>query len=113
MKDILDVMRKSISQHYRGNKMIGTIAIKSVKEFFQLEKKWSKGNPARNCEDEDIVREQEVIEGYVRNGKLFIKTEDQALKIEIFKKKKELIALINNQLSNLWYKQTIDDIFLK
>ncbi|MDR0282039.1 MAG: hypothetical protein LBI53_01585 [Candidatus Peribacteria bacterium] len=90
MKDILDVMRKSISQHYRGNKMIGTIAIKSVKEFFQLEKN-----------TENIVREKEEMEGYVRNGKLFIKTEDQALKIEIFKKKKELIALINNQVSSL------------
>jgi len=90
MQPILDTLRKSLSQHYRGNKMIGTIAMKNVKEFFQLEKN-----------TEDVVREKEIIEGYVRNGKLFIKTEDQALKIEIFKKKKELMISINDQLSNL------------
>ena len=102
MRPILDAMRKSISQHYRGNKMIGTIAVKTVKEFFQLEKK-----------ADHVVREQEPIEGYVRNWKLFLKTNDQALKIEIFKKKKELLSLINTQLETLGYKQHIHEIFLK
>jgi hypothetical protein len=39
MQTILDAMRKSISQHYRGKKMIGTIALKCVRQFFQIEKK--------------------------------------------------------------------------
>ena len=102
MYNILDAMRKNISQHYRGNKMIGTIAVNSVRTFFQLEKK-----------AEHIVREHEIIEGYVKNGKLFLKTSDQALKIEIFKQKKELLTIINQQLEALNYKQKIDEIFLK
>jgi hypothetical protein len=102
MQNILDAMRKNISQHYRGNKMVGTIAMKSVKAFFQL------GKAAEN-----VVREKEVLEGYVRNGKLFLKTSDQALKIEIFKRKRELISLVNEQLEILGYKQRIDEIFLK
>jgi hypothetical protein len=95
-------MRKSISQHYRGNKMIGTIAMNCVKEFFQIEKK-----------ADNVIREKEPIEGYVRNGKLFLRTSNQGLKIEIFKKKKELITLINSQLSSLGYKQQIDEVFWK
>ena len=102
MQNILDTMRKSISQHYRGNKMIGTIAIQEVKEFFQLEKK-----------AEDVVREKEVVEGYVKNGKLFVKTSDQALKIEIFKRKKELLAKVNVKLEALGYREKMDEIFLK
>jgi len=82
--------------------MIGAIAVKSVREFFQLEKK-----------TEEVLREQELIEGYVRNGKLFLKTCDPALKIEIFKKRKELITIINEQLKTLGYKQHIDEIFSK
>jgi hypothetical protein len=51
MQSILDTMRKSISQHYRGNKMIGTIAMNCVKEFFQIAKK-----------DDTVIREKEPIE---------------------------------------------------
>jgi hypothetical protein len=102
MYNILDAMRKSISQHYRGKKMIGTIAIKCVKDFFQIEKK-----------ADNVIREKEVIEGYVRNDKLFLKTHDQHLKIQIFKQKKELLIQINQQLQTLGYHQQLSDIFLK
>lgn len=70
--------------------MIGTIAMNCVKEFFQIEKK-----------AENVIREKEPIEGYVKNDKLFLKTTNQARKIEIFKEKKKLIELINNQLEIL------------
>ncbi|MDR0860674.1 MAG: hypothetical protein LBO09_07010 [Candidatus Peribacteria bacterium] len=90
MDTILNTLRKSISQHYRGNKMIGTIAMNCVKEFFQIEKK-----------ADDVIREKEPLEGYVKNEKLFLKTTNQAWKIEIFKQKKKLIELINTQLATL------------
>jgi hypothetical protein len=90
MQPILDAMRKSISHHYRGNKMIGTIAMNCVSEFFQIEKK-----------AEGTIREKEPLQGYIKNNKLFLKTSDQALKIDIFKKKKELITIVNTQLESL------------
>lgn len=102
MQNILDAMRKSISQHYRGKKMIGTIALQCVRDFFQLEKK-----------ADHIVREREPLEGYVKHHKLFLRTYDQMLKIEIFKKKQSLISLINEELEKLGYKERIDEIFLK
>ena len=102
MQEILSSMRKSISQHYRGKRMIGTIALQCVMKFFQLEKK-----------AENIVREKEPLEWYVKNGKLFLKTSDQALKIEIFKKKKELISAVNEKLEKMSYRERIDEIYLK
>jgi len=82
--------------------MIGTIAMNCVKEFFHIEKK-----------ADNIVREEEPIEGYVRNRKLFLKTSDQALKIAIFREKKILIAKINDQLEGMGYKERINEIYLK
>ncbi|MDR0607594.1 MAG: hypothetical protein LBG52_04500 [Candidatus Peribacteria bacterium] len=102
MQPILDSLRKNIALHYRGNKMIGTIALQTVKDFFQIEKK-----------AENIIRDQEPIEGYVRNGKLFLKINQQATKIESFKRKKELLARINQQLNYLGYSQKIDEIMFK
>jgi hypothetical protein len=90
MQPILDTLRKSLSLHYRGNKMIGTIALQTVKDFFQIEKK-----------AENVIRDKEPIEGYVKNGKLFLRTNDQATKIESFKRKRELLTHINQQLQNL------------
>lgn len=102
MQNILDAMRKSISQHYRGNKMIGSIAVSCVKEFFQLEKK-----------ADEVVRDKEPVEGYVRNGKLFLRVEEQEIKIQLFRRKGEILSLINDKLTSLGYQHTLDDIYIK
>ena len=102
MQWILDAMRKRLSQQYRGKNMIGTVAVSCIKEFFNIEKK-----------SERIVRESEVIEGYVRNSKLFIKTTDQEIKIQLFRQKNKLLSNINEKLESLWYKQKIENIYLK
>ena len=102
MQPILDAMRKTISQHYRGKKIIGAIALQEVKDFFQIKKK-----------SDDVVREKEIIEGYIKNGKLFIRTSDLELKIQIFKQKKELITLINKKLETLGYKYSVYEIYTK
>ncbi|MDR2415103.1 MAG: hypothetical protein LBD75_00335 [Candidatus Peribacteria bacterium] len=98
----MDAMRKTLSQRYRGKKMIGTLALQCVKDFFHIAKK-----------ADTVVREQEIIEGYVKNDKLFLKTTDLYLKIQIFKQKKELLILINQRLQTLGYRQQLSDIFLK
>lgn len=102
MEPILHSLRRSLSQHYRGNKMIGTLAMKVVKEFFGIQK------PA-----EHIIRDKEELSGYVKNEKLFLLTNNPAIKIEIFKQKKKLIALVNDQLSAMEYSAQIKDIITK
>jgi hypothetical protein len=51
--------------------------------------------------DENVVRENEVLSGYLKYGVLFLKTSDHSLKISIFKDKKKVINEINNHFQNL------------
>jgi hypothetical protein len=49
----------------------------------------------------------------VRHDKLFIKTVDQSLKIQIFREKADIIRKINLKLSGIGYKTEIKEIILK
>ena len=100
MDGIKDVMRKRISEQYRGKNMIGSIAMNEIKSYLNIEKV-------------DTEIEDEILSGYVRHSKLFIKTSDQKLKIQIFKERGSIIEKVNQKLSEIWYKTTIVDIILK
>lgn len=80
--------------------MIGSIAMNEIKSYLNIEKI-------------DAEIEDEIITWYVRHDKLFIKTLNQSLKIQIFKEKSNIIQQINQKLSEIWYKITINDIILK
>ncbi|MDD2537229.1 MAG: hypothetical protein PHU61_01910 [Candidatus Absconditabacteria bacterium] len=101
MQGIRDALRKRLSQQFRGKNMIGSIAINCIHEYFSLEK------------NEKTIREKEAVEGYIRHNKLFLKIQDQEIKIQVFKEKKKLIELINQHLEKLGYKERIIDIFTK
>lgn len=66
-----------------------------------------------NIEKIDAEIKEEIITWYVRHDKLFIKTLTQSLKIQIFKDKSNIIQQINQKLSEIWYKTTINDVILK
>lgn len=100
MDGIKDVMRKRLSIQHRGKNMIGSIAINEVKSYLNIEKV-------------DTEIQDEILTGYVRHNKLFIKTLDQKLKIQIFKEKLSIIKNINKKLSEIGYKTEIEDIILK
>lgn len=100
MDGINDIMRKRLSFQHRGKNMIWSIAMNEIKSYFNIEKV-----------DTDI--QDEILTWYVRHDKLFIKTVDQKLKIQIFKEKLIIIEKINKKLSEIWYKTTIIDIILK
>ena len=57
--------------------------------------------------------EEEILTWYVRHDKVFIKTLDQNLKIQLFKEKSNVIKAINKKLQNIGYTQNINDIILK
>ena len=100
MDGINDIMRKRLSIQHRGKNMIGSIAINEIKSYLNIEKI-----------DSEI--EDEILTWYVRHNKLFIKTTQQSLKIQIFKEKENIIKKINQKLSEIWYKTEIEDIILK
>jgi len=100
MDGIKDVMRKRLSIQHRGKNMIGSIALNEIKSYLNIEKV-------------DTKIEDEILTWYVRHNKLFIKTTQQNLKIQIFKEKMTIEKKINQKLSEIWYKAEIEDIILK
>lgn len=100
MDKINDIMRKRLSIQHRGKNMIGSIAMNELKSYLNIEKI-------------DAEIEDEIITWYVKRDKLFIKTLNQSLKIQIFKEKFNIIQQINQKLSEIWYKTMINDIIIK
>lgn len=100
MDGIKDIMRKRLSIQHRGKNIIGSIAMNEIKSYLNIEKV-------------DTETQDEILTWYVRHNKLFIKTSQQSLKIQIFKKKLNIIKKINQKLSEIWYKTEIEDIILK
>ena len=100
MDEINDIMRKRLSFQHRGKNMIGSIAINEVKSYLNIEKI-------------DTETQDEILTWYVRHNRLFIKTTQQSLKIQIFKEKLNIIKKINQKLSEIGYKTEIEDIILK
>lgn len=100
MDGINDIMRKRLSFQHRGKNMIWSIAMNEIKSYFNIEKV-----------DTDI--QDEILTWYVRHNRLFIKTTQQNLKIQIFKEKMNIIKQINQKLLEIWYKNLIEDIILK
>jgi hypothetical protein len=80
--------------------MIGSIAMNEIKSYLNIAKV-------------DTEIEDEILTWYVRLNRLFIKTVDQKLKIQIFKEKLNIIKQINQKLSEIGYKTAIQDIILK
>ena len=100
MDGIKDVMRKRLSIQHRGKNMIGSIATNEARSYLNIEKV-------------DTETQDEILTWYVRHNKLFIKSTQQSLKIQIFKKKLNIIKKINQKLSEIGYKTEIEDIILK
>lgn len=100
MDGISDIMRKRLSIQHRGKNMIWSITLNEIKSYLNIAKI-------------DSEVEDEIITWYVRHNKLFIKTSDQKIKIQIFKDKLNIIKKINQKLSEIGYKTEIEDIILK
>lgn len=100
MDEIKDIIRKNLSIQHRGKNMIGSITLNEIRSYLNIKKV-----------DSEI--ENEILTWYVRHNKLFLKTTNQKLKIQIFKEKLTIIERINQKLSKIGYKTEIEDIILK
>lgn len=100
MDGIKDAMRRRLSVLHRGKNMIGSIVMNEIKSYLDIKKI-------------DLEIEDEIMTWYVRHDKLFIKTIDQKLKIQIFKEKLDIIRVINQKLLEVGYKLEIKDIILR
>ena len=83
-----DIARKSFAQKSMWKRMIGTIWIKTVQDFF-----WKND-----------------LEWFIRFSTLYIKTNDQNIKIKAFQQKKILLEKVNEELEKIGYNRKITDI---
>lgn len=92
--DIKNLLKKRMEKKKLDGNVIGSIAINTIKKYF----------------DDD---NWEVIEWYAKFDKIFIRTKDQTIKIELFKQKKEVLDRVNKALENLWYDKPMKNIYIK
>ncbi len=88
MESFSDMVRKSFAQKSFWKRMIGTVWIKAVQDFF--------GN--------------KNIEWFIRFSTLYIKTSDQNIKIKAFQQKKEILEKVNLELKKMGYKRMVSEI---
>lgn len=100
MDELKEIMRKRLSLQHRGKNIIGSIALNEIMSYFNIKKV-------------DPETQNETLTWYVRLNKLFLKTINQNLKIQIFKEKLNILKTINQKLSEIGYKTQIEDIILK
>ncbi|MFA5748242.1 MAG: hypothetical protein WC872_04005 [Candidatus Absconditabacterales bacterium] len=96
LKTLKDHIRNDMAHKHLGRDMIGSIAINTLNLFFN-----------KKIDDDD------KIQGYVRFDKIFVKLLEPKLKIELYKKKTEVLNKINLNLSKVGYKTKIKEIMFK
>lgn len=104
MKSLKDIVRKVIAHKHLGKEMIGAITINEVKKYFGIE------GPTIYNENGDA---EVILSGYVKFNKIFIKTQDQKIKIEIFKKKQDILTRVNEVLASVGYASKMMEIIVK
>ena len=91
MQLLKDKIRQRMSKKFLWKQVIWTVAISEVQRFFS----------------------DKNISWYVKFDKLFLKTQNQNIKIQTFQQKKALLESVNNALWKLWYETDINWIFFK
>ncbi|EKD25367.1 MAG: hypothetical protein ACD_80C00078G0001 [uncultured bacterium (gcode 4)] len=91
MKLLKEYIRKNLASRHMGSQMVGALALNAVRSFL--------GIP--------------TLEWYVRFNVFFLKTDDQALKIQIFRQTKQILEEVNLALEKVGYKTRIVEIRIK
>jgi len=100
--------------------MVGAVALNVVRDFLNSQKhgksvKSITSVDERGEHDEFIecVEDQSGLEWYVRFNVMFLKTNDQALKIKIFQQKNQILREVNLAIEKVGYATRLVDIRMK
>ena len=99
MQLLKDKIRKKMAEKHLGKNMIGAVSLNVIKRYLTSEL--------------NIENIEDILSGYVKFNKVFIKTNDQKVKIFLYKKKQEILDKANQSLANLGYKTKLMEIFFK
>ncbi len=104
MVSLKDSLRKTIAHKHWGKNMIWAVAFHEVKAYFS-------GRLKVVC---DTFGEDKLnLEWHVRFNKLFLKTSDPQIKIDIFQQKPKILVRVNSAIAKLGYTTKIVDIIVK
>lgn len=103
-----------------GHQMVGAIVLNTVRDFLNSQKSVKSVKSVKSLDElgehEEFVEfneDQSGLEGYVRFKVLFLKTDDQTLKIKIFQQKNQILREVNLALEKVWYATRVEEIRLK
>lgn len=122
MQLLKEYIKKTLAHRHMGHQMIGAIALNTVRTFLNSQKSIkSKVESRSNVQtatktdftDFGLYEPSTSIEGYVRFKVLFLKTSNQALKIQIFKQKNQIIREVNLALERVGYKTRVNELRIK
>jgi hypothetical protein len=88
MESFKDMVRKSMATKSCWKRMIWIAGLQVVRDFF----------------------DDQELEWFIRFSTLQIKTQNHEIKIQTFRRKTEILKLVNEKLSELWYDRKITDI---
>ncbi len=88
-----------MAEKHLGRNMIGAVSLNVIKRYL--------------ISEFNIKNIDDILSGYVRFNKVFIKTNDQKIKIFLYKKKQEILGKANDSLANLGYKTNLIEIIFK
>jgi len=91
MKLLKEYIRKTLAHRHLGRAMVGAVALNVVRTIL--------GIP--------------TLEWYVSFNVFFLKTNDQALKIQVFKQKNQILQEVNLALEKVGYKTRVEEIRIK
>ena len=120
MKLLKEYIRRSLARRHMGHQMVGAVALNTVRAILGSQKHIKSVKPVTSLEDRgehdefmEYIDDQSGIEGHVRFKVLFLKTDDQALKIQIFKQKNQILHEVNLALEKVGYKTRVEEIRMK
>ena len=104
MVSLKDSLRKTMAHKHWGRNMIGAIAFNEVKAYFDGRLK-----VVSDTFGEDRLN----LEWHVRFNKLFLKTSDPQIKIDVFQQKQRILTRVNAAIAKVGYTTKIVDIMVK
>lgn len=91
MKSLKDSLRKTLAHRHLWRAMVGAVALNAVRTLLDIP----------------------TLEWYVSFNVFFLKVSDQALKIQVFKQKNQILQEVNLALEKIGYKTRIEEIRMK
>ncbi len=103
-----------------GHQMVGAVALNTVRDFLGVQKHITSVDSVTSLDDlgehdtfVEYVDDASGLEWYVRFKVLFLKTDDQALKIKIFQQKNQILHEVNLALEKIGYRTRVEELRLK